>query len=208
MTIARPISAPYSSCRRRSDSGEPSKPDRLASTTTGRHPLDALIARATFFDDSGNSVPADHCTGPSAGVAPWRGNGRDSMPITVTACPPMRASHTTAVSASAISGHRSSGSRSRSTTAPIIVRMSNGFLRSGLAPAEKTSPIERKSVPSTSWGTSRTSRSTGSVVAAGRGQRSPGARYVSSWWSSSSSHAAASVGAQYWASPLGPITRP
>ena len=40
--------------------GEPSNPDRLASMTTGRSPLAALIARATFFDDSGNSVPADH----------------------------------------------------------------------------------------------------------------------------------------------------
>ena len=57
-TTARPISAPYSSCRLRMDSGEPSKPERLASTTTGRLPLAALIARATFFDDWGNSVPA------------------------------------------------------------------------------------------------------------------------------------------------------
>jgi len=32
----------------------------LANITTGRHPLAALIARATFFDESGNSVPADH----------------------------------------------------------------------------------------------------------------------------------------------------
>src|SRR4029079_6564451 len=103
LTIARPISAPYSSCRRRNDSGEPSKPDRLAIRTTGRLPDAALSALATFFDDSGNSVPADHDAGPSAGVAPWRGNVRDSMPTRVTASPPMRVSHTTAVSASAIS---------------------------------------------------------------------------------------------------------
>ena len=56
--MARPISAPYSSWRLRIDSGDPSKPDRLASTTTGRLPLAALIARAAFFDERGKSVPA------------------------------------------------------------------------------------------------------------------------------------------------------
>ena len=35
-----------------------SNPDRLASTTSGRLPLAALMARAAFFDDFGNSVPA------------------------------------------------------------------------------------------------------------------------------------------------------
>ena len=58
LTTARPISAPYSSWSARIDSGEPSNPDRFASTTTGRRPLALLIARATFFDDFGNSVPA------------------------------------------------------------------------------------------------------------------------------------------------------
>ena len=58
LTIARPISAPYSSCRFRIDSGDPSKPDKVASTTSGRLPLAALIARAAFFDERGNSVPA------------------------------------------------------------------------------------------------------------------------------------------------------
>ncbi len=57
-TIARPISAPYSSCSLRIDSGEPSNPDRLASTTSGRLPLAVLIARATFFEERGNNVPA------------------------------------------------------------------------------------------------------------------------------------------------------
>ena len=57
LTIARPISAPYSSWSLRSDSGEPSKPDRFASTTSGRLPLAALIARAAFFEDCGKSVP-------------------------------------------------------------------------------------------------------------------------------------------------------
>lgn len=58
LTIARPISAPYSNWRLRIDSGEPSKPDRLASTTSGRLPEAALIARAVFFDERGNRVPA------------------------------------------------------------------------------------------------------------------------------------------------------
>ena len=58
LTIARPISAPYSSCSLRIDSGDPSKPDRFASTTSGRFPLAALIARAAFFEERGNSVPA------------------------------------------------------------------------------------------------------------------------------------------------------
>lgn len=65
---ARPISAPYSSCRRRIDSGEPSKPERLASTTSGRLPLVALMARAVLRDECGNSVPAVHAGGPSAGT--------------------------------------------------------------------------------------------------------------------------------------------
>ena len=68
LTIARPISAPYSSCSRRIDSGEPSKPARLASTTSGRRPDAALIARAILREDCGNSVPAVHCSGPSAGT--------------------------------------------------------------------------------------------------------------------------------------------
>ena len=92
--------------------------------------------------------------------------------------------------------------------ASINVRMSNGFLRSGFAVAEKMSPTVSKSTPSTTWGTSRTSRSGGSFVVAGRGHRSPGARYVSSWCSNSTAAAAARLGAQYCASPFGPITRP
>ena len=56
-TTARPISAPYSSWRRRIDSGEPSNPERLASTTGGRLPLAAFRARASFFDDCGKSAP-------------------------------------------------------------------------------------------------------------------------------------------------------
>src|SRR5450756_2649832 len=80
LTMARPISAPYSSCIMRSDSGEPSNPDRFASTTRGRLPLAALMARAVFLDDLGNRVPAVHWSGPSAGSQPRRGIGRDSMP--------------------------------------------------------------------------------------------------------------------------------
>ena len=82
--MARPISAPYSSWRFRIDSGEPSKPDRFASTTSGRLPLAALIARAVFFDDRGNSVPAVQMSGPSLGGKPRRGMARDSMPSMTT----------------------------------------------------------------------------------------------------------------------------
>ncbi len=88
MTMARPISAPYSSCMFFSDSGEPSKPDRLASTTSGRLPLAALMARAVFLDERGNSVPAVHWSGPSVGNDPRRGMGRDSTPSTATGFPP------------------------------------------------------------------------------------------------------------------------
>jgi hypothetical protein len=53
--------------------------------------------------------------------------------------------------------------------------MSNGFLRSGFVSAEKISPTVVKVVPGPEWGWLRTSRSLGSVVAARRGDRSPGA---------------------------------
>ena len=159
----------------RNDSGEPSKPERLASTTSGREPLVALMARAIFFDDIGNSVPEVHEPGPSAGTGPWRTRGRDSMPTMVTGQPPRWASHTTAVSASRMAAHRSIVRWSWSTTDAITVRMSKGFLRSGLLATENTSPTVAKSEPSIRCGKSRTSRSVGSVVAARRGNRSPGA---------------------------------
>ena len=110
LTIARPISAPYSSCSRRIDSGEPSKPARLASTTSGRRPDAALIARATFLEASGNSVPDVHCSGPSAGIEPKRDSGRHSMPSSATGQPPRCASQVTAISASRMPAQRSSGS--------------------------------------------------------------------------------------------------
>lgn len=56
MTMARPISPPYSSCRLRIESDVPSKPYRLASTTSERFPLAALIARAAFLNDRGKGV--------------------------------------------------------------------------------------------------------------------------------------------------------
>src|SRR5919199_3355230 len=86
-TTARPISAPYSSCSLLIDSGEPSKPDRLASTTSGRLPLAALIARAAFFDERGKSVPAVHVSGPSVGGDPLRPTRRHSIPDRETAGP-------------------------------------------------------------------------------------------------------------------------
>ena len=73
---------------------------------------------------------------------------------------------------------RSSTGWSWSESARITVRMSNGFLRSGLASAEKISPTVVKSLPATSCGKSEMSRSTGSVVCARRGPCSPGATYV------------------------------
>src|SRR5437763_11507866 len=80
LVIARPISAPYSSCHRRIDSGEPSKPDRLASTTSGRLPLAAFTARASLRDDWGNRVPDVHADGPPAGTNPCRVTVCDSTP--------------------------------------------------------------------------------------------------------------------------------
>ena len=175
LVTARPISAPYSSCRDRIDSGEPSKPERLASTTTGRLPLAVLMARATFFDDWGNRVPEVHTVGPSPGTSPSRATGLDSRPTRHTGIPPMWVSHTTAVSACCQRSHRSSGRWSASLTARMTERMSKGFLRSAFRSAEKTSPTVAKSLPSTgAWGDRQTSRSTGSVVVARRGNRSPG----------------------------------
>ena len=175
LTIARPISAPYSSCSCRSDSGEPSKPDRLASTTSGRLPLAVLIDRAAFFDDRGNSVPAVNVVGPSTGTRPRRGSGRDSMPSISTGCPPRCASSATTPSASTMSTQRSSVGWSASATARMIERMSNGFLRPGLSREDLARRVA-KSVPGPACGESETSRSTGSVDGAGRGNRSPGAR--------------------------------
>jgi hypothetical protein len=60
LTTARPISAPYSNSILRSDAGEPSNPDRFASTTWGRFPLAALIAWGVFFEDCGKRVPDVH----------------------------------------------------------------------------------------------------------------------------------------------------
>ena len=48
----------------------------------------ALIARAVFFDDRGNSVPGGPLVGAVGREAPRRGIGCDSIPITVTGCPP------------------------------------------------------------------------------------------------------------------------
>ncbi len=174
MTTARPISAPYSSWRLRIESGEPSKPERFASTTSGRLPLAALIARAVFFDDRGNRVPAVQVSGPSLGGKPGRGTGRDSMPTRLTGQPPRWASNTTEVSASAMPAQRSSGRWSWSTTARIRVRMSKAFFRSGLVVGEKMSPTVWKSLSAISCGNARTSRSAGSLVAVRRTAGSPG----------------------------------
>ena len=156
-------------------SGEPSNPLRLASTTTGRFPLAALTARATFRDDCGKSVPEVHDGGPSAGTDPVRGRPWDSSPIRQSGIPPMCASHTMAFSPSRQRAQRSNGSWSVSVTARITDRMSKGFLRSPLSSAEKTSPTRSKSDPGTGLcGEAHTSRSGGSLVGARRGPASPG----------------------------------
>src|ERR1019366_8533477 len=143
-TTARPIWAPYSSCSLRIDSGDPSNPDRLARITTGRLLLAALRARATFFDERGNSVPALHWSGPSAGTNPKRGTCLDSMPMRQTGYPPRWASQITAVSAPRMPGQRSRGRWSWSTTAFITLRMSNDFFLPALVSSEKISPTRVK----------------------------------------------------------------
>src|SRR5579872_7003959 len=55
LTIARPISAPYSSWSLRIDSGDPSNPDRFASTTSGNRPL-VVLANLSGFDGSPESM--------------------------------------------------------------------------------------------------------------------------------------------------------
>ncbi len=112
LVTARPISAPYSSCQCRIDSGDPSKPDRFARTTSGRLPLAAVTARAVFRDACGNSVPDVHDGGPSAGTNPRRAIGRDSRPSMQTLIPPARASQTTEFSPPCQRSQRSSGSLS------------------------------------------------------------------------------------------------
>ncbi len=111
-----------------------------------------MIARATFLLEAGNSVPAVNRSGPSAGGKPRRASGRDSMPIRQAGQPPIRASVTTAVSASAMSAQRSRTGWSWSATARMTARMSKGFLRSGLAVAEKISPTLVKGVSGWLWG--------------------------------------------------------
>src|SRR5206468_4826874 len=98
LTTARAISAPYSSWSLRIDSGDPSNPERFARITAGRLPLAAFSARATFFEESGNSVPPFQDDGPSGGWVPSRGTLRLSMPITQTEWPPRCAAQTMAVS--------------------------------------------------------------------------------------------------------------
>ena len=66
-----------------------------------------------------------------------------------------------------MSTQRSSGGWSASATARSTERMSNGFLRSGFVAWSKISPTRVNSPPA--CGESRTSRSTGSEVGAGRG---------------------------------------
>ena len=72
----------------RIDSGDPSKPERLASTTSGRLPLVALIARAIFLEPCGKSVLDVQRSGPSAGMNPGRDRFCASNPSRQTGHPP------------------------------------------------------------------------------------------------------------------------
>ena len=81
---------------------------------------------------AGTACPTSTARARRPARSPKRGSGRDSMPSSATGRPPRRASQATAISASRIPAQRSSGSSSRSTTARITERMSNGFLRPGL----------------------------------------------------------------------------
>ena len=143
-TTALPISAPYSSCRSRIDSGDPSKPDRFATSTTGQIPLAARMARAALREEFGNSVPLIHTAGPSGGPGRRRGIGWDSMPTKQTGCPFIWPCIATVVSPPAMSAHRSSSGASWSLIARITSRIANGFLRPGLVASETTSPIVAK----------------------------------------------------------------
>ncbi len=175
LVMARPISAPYSNCHLRIDSGEPSNPDRLAMTTSGRLPLVALIARAVLREACGKRVPEVHAGGPSAGTNPLRGSDRDDKPSMQTGMPPTVTSQTMEFSPSCQCIQRSSGWQSVSETERMTERMSNGCLRSGLVAKSNTSATVVKRVPGTcSWTDSRTSRSRGSLVSWRRGKRSPG----------------------------------
>ena len=151
LVTARPISAPYSSCQRRMDSGDPSKPDRLASTTAGRLPLAALRARANFRDDWGNKVPAVSETRPvrrrrTGGAAAAATRPRAGRPGSRRrARPRRRRSRRPPIGAIARAARWS-----WSLTALMTDRMSNALRRSGLCSSEKISPTSSKSVPSTS----------------------------------------------------------
>ena len=181
LTIARPISAPYSSWSRRIDSGDPSKPARFASTTSGRRPDAALIARASFLEAAGNSVPDVHCSGPSAGTAPKRGSGRDSMPeqrhrpaaqAGVPGDGDLRLAHPgpalerLAVAVDHRAHHRADVER--------LLAARVGLLGEDLARRS----ADRSRAPRAAR--CETSRSTGSSLSPRRGKRSPGATYVCS----------------------------
>ena len=76
-----------------------------------------------------------------------------------------------------MSAQRSRTEWSWSTTDRITVRCRRASCDPGFFAEEKMSPTVSKSLDGWVCGKLRTSRSTGSVVAARRGNRSPGARY-------------------------------
>ena len=146
-------------------------------STTGRLPLAALSARATFFDDSGKSVPPVHSAGPSDGtIALARDVAGSRCRSGRPGCPPRCASQTIAVSAPDQRRQRSSQPPSWSTSARITARIANGRLRPGLVRSSKISPTRLEAVVGVARVRGRRRRRARRIARwrAARGRRSPG----------------------------------
>jgi hypothetical protein len=100
------------------------------------------------------------------------------MPIMAIGWPPRCASSATTDSASCMSAQRSEVTWSASATPRSTERMSNGFLRSPFVASAQISPSVVNSQFGPACGAVVTSRETGSVVGAGRGNRSPDSAQV------------------------------
>src|SRR5450759_4203221 len=113
----------------------PSKPDRLAGTTSGRLPLAALMARATFFDDLGNKVPG----------GPHRGAVDPGIPDHRHLPRPWLSSSTAFRQRIADSPRltRASRSNGRSTRIPLTSGLVRGWsdVGSALDPADVAGPL-------------------------------------------------------------------
>ena len=164
------------------------------------------MARATFFDDSGNRVPADHCARPVGRRQPVPGQ-RPRFDADQRHRP---AAETGVLDDGHLRlGHLRPAFERRAVVVdrrrPSAVRMSNGFLRSGLASAEKMSPTVRKSIPSTTWGSEpRPHPSDPQSPRAAAGARPALGSLVRSAGGAIARRR--QRGRQYWASRSGPMT--